>query len=191
MNGALGVGALPRKPNMSGLQQHLVLQIQELCNAEQNLVAALGTMSQAACEPELRAAFIVQQVQAQDDFCRLQQFARSHSVNPQGKRCESIRFLVDSTLQLIQLETRGPVLDALLICAGRKAHHHQISCYATMIGWAKQLEFRRDLELLEEILDEKQDADRLLNKIGRKRTGESPAQLALRGCSPKPAVAVI
>ena len=57
------------------------------------------------------------------------------------------------------------VLDAALINAAQAAEHYEITCYGSLIAWARQLGRNDCASVLQKTLDEEKAADTKLTKL--------------------------
>ncbi|MEO7905925.1 MAG: DUF892 family protein, partial [Saprospiraceae bacterium] len=62
-------------------------------------------------------------------------------------------------------EFEGPAMDAAIIAAAQKVEHYEIASYVSMITLARTLDHVKEADILQEILDEEIDADRILTNM--------------------------
>jgi ferritin-like metal-binding protein YciE len=62
-------------------------------------------------------------------------------------------------------EFAGPAIDAAIIAAAQKVEHYEMSSYMSMITLARTLDMVKEAGLLEEVLAEEMEADKLLANI--------------------------
>lgn len=81
-----------------------------------------------------------------------------------AKKCVGMEGILKEGDELME-ESAGPALDSAIIAAGQKVEHYEISSYTSMITLARTLDLVKEADILQEILDEEMDADRLLTNI--------------------------
>lgn len=75
--------------------------------------------------------------------------------------------LLDEGEGILEGTEPGHVRDAGIIAACRKVEHYEISSYETMIIYAQLLGHKEAKALLQEVLKEEKEADKLLSKIAK------------------------
>ncbi|TMJ37155.1 MAG: ferritin-like domain-containing protein, partial [Alphaproteobacteria bacterium] len=61
------------------------------------------------------------------------------------------------------------VMDVALIAAAQAVEHYEITCYGTLVAWARELGRADCAELLEETLAEERAADHNLTNLAERR----------------------
>ena len=147
------------------LEDVFVEQIADLYSAEQQLVAALPKMVQAAHSDELRKALEEHLEQTRGHVTRLDEIKSQVSQAVPVETCEAMKGLIKEGEEVIGARGDGAALDAALIAAAQRVEHYEIAGYGTARTLADQLGYDRAEELLDETLDEEAKADKLLTKI--------------------------
>ncbi len=150
---------------MQSLQDVLTHELQDLYDAEKQLLQALPKMSQAASNQELRSAFEHHLGETQDHVRRLENIFGQLGISGSGEACDAMRGLVKEGEKTIAAEGEPTVKDAALIAAAQRVEHYEIAAYGTARTLADELGFDDAQELLDETLDEESKADKLLTKI--------------------------
>jgi len=140
-------------------------ELEDLYDAEKQMVQALPRMAEAASNDELKAAFEEHLEQTKEQVKRLEKVFKSIGEKPRGKTCEGMQGLLKEGDKMIAEIPRSPVLDAAIIGASQKAEHYEISGYGTARTMAEMLGQQDAAELLEETLDEEKAADDTLTEI--------------------------
>lgn len=73
--------------------------------------------------------------------------------------------ILDEGEDIMESTEAGPVRDAGIIAACQKVEHYEIASYGTMISYAKILKHTEAKKLLESILKEEKNADKLLSEL--------------------------
>ncbi len=148
---------------MSELRETFVEELQDLYDAEKQLLKALPKMAKAARHEELRAAFEAHLEETQEHVRRLEKVFKALDEPVKAKKCKAMQGLVEEGDDLIK-EKEG---DAALICAAQKAEHYEIASYGSLKAWAKLLGEEAASGLLEETLEEEKAADEKLTDIAQ------------------------
>lgn len=153
-------------------------QLQDLYDAEKQIVQALPKLAEAASSEELSAAFQEHLEQTKEQVKRLERIFKNMGESPGGKTCEGMQGLIKEGNRLISEINKSPVLDAALIGAAQKVEHYEISGYGTARSMAEMLGQQDAAELLDETLDEEKEADDNLTEIAETiMTGEDVEEI--------------
>ncbi|MGE5601861.1 MAG: ferritin-like domain-containing protein [Nitrososphaerales archaeon] len=144
-------------------------QLKDMNSAERQLVGALPKMAKAASNPELRQAFEqhLNITKAQAD--RLNQLFGMFGTTAGRKKCKGMEGLIAEGDELMMEEGMAPaVRDAGLIAAAQKVEHYEIASYGTLRTYADMMGHQEASRILQQILDEEGQADKLLTQIAEK-----------------------
>jgi ferritin-like metal-binding protein YciE len=148
-------------------------ELEDLYDAEKQIVQALPKMAEAASSEELSSAFQEHLEQTREQVKRLDKVFKKIGVKPQSKTCEGMQGLLKEGEKMISEIPKSPVLDAALIGAAQKVEHYEISGYGTVRTMAEMLGQQDAAELLEETLEEEKATDENLTEIAESiMTGE-------------------
>lgn len=150
---------------LDNLENVLVLQLQDLASAEDQLIEALPDMAEAAHDPELKNAFANHLMETRQQRSRLNEAFRLLGVEPASETCDAMQGLVAEGNEIINLDGDPEVKDAALIAAAQRVEHYEIAGYGCARAFARQLGFHDVAALLQETLDEEAHADKLLTHI--------------------------
>jgi Mn-containing catalase len=154
---------------MSELKELLVEGLQDLLNAENQLVAALPKMVAAAKNPMLKQAFDKHLTQTESHVERLKMSLELLGSDGDSKPCKGMKGLIEEGQEVIE---DGKEMDELtadlgLIAAAQKVEHYEISGYGTARCLAKHLGERKVATLLSHTLGEEEAADFLLTDLSQ------------------------
>ncbi len=154
---------------MSQIRELLIEELQDLLHAENQLVAALPKMAQAAHNPKLREAFEKHLAQTEGQVERLKQVLELLGEEAEPKTCRAMMGLVEEGEETIQegAEKEEIGADLALITAAQKVEHYEISGYGTVRALARQLGEYEAVRLLSHTLGEEEAADHLLTEIAK------------------------
>jgi len=140
-------------------------ELQDLYDAENQIIQALPKMVDAASSEELKSAFEDHLEQTREQVKRLDRVFKSIGEKPQRKTCEGMQGLLKEGEKIIAEIAKSPVLDAAIIGAAQKVEHYEISAYGTARTMAEMLGQQDAAELLEETLEEEKATDETLTEI--------------------------
>jgi ferritin-like metal-binding protein YciE len=152
---------------MTELKTLLVDELQDLLNAENQIVGALPKMVEAAHDAKLKEAFQKHLEQTQGQVERLKSALSLLGEDANSKPCKGMKGLLEEGEETIK---NGQDLDELtadlaLIGAAQKVEHYEISGYGTARCIARQIGEREVAVLLSQTLGEEESADYILTAI--------------------------
>lgn len=150
---------------MNDLQDLLVEQLQDLYNAEGQLVKALPKMAKTATNPQLKQAFEAHLEETQGHVSRLEKVFESLGEKAKGKTCHAMKGLVEEGKEVIEDDMEPEVKDAALIAAAQRIEHYEIAGYGTVRTYAELLGNKEAVKELQAILDQEGMADKKLTKL--------------------------
>jgi ferritin-like metal-binding protein YciE len=155
----------------------LIDEMQDLYDAEKQLVKALPKMVKAASSEELSRAFAGHLEQTKGHVERLEQAFQMLDQKPKNKACAAMKGLIAEAQERIQANDEGALADSAMICAAQKVEHYEIAGYGTLKAWAEELGLDDVAALLDETLREEKEADEKLTTIaGKVMAGEESIQ---------------
>ena len=147
------------------LQDLYVEELQDIYNAETQLVKALPKAIEACTSDELRSALEDHLDQTKEHVERLDQIFESLDESPKGKKCAAMEGLIKECQETIAEDMKEEIKDAAIIAACQRIEHYEIAVYGTVSTFAKLLGREDDLDLLGQTLDEEKEADETLTDI--------------------------
>jgi ferritin-like metal-binding protein YciE len=140
-------------------------QLQDLYNAEQQLIKALPKMAKAATSEELKAAFEEHLEKTKGHAERIQTICEQMGEKASGKKCKAMEGLVKEGSEVMDEDMEETIKDAALIAAAQRVEHYEIAGYGCVRAYATKLGDESAAELLSQTLDEEKEADETLNGI--------------------------
>jgi ferritin-like metal-binding protein YciE len=150
---------------LKNLECVLVLQLRDLYSAEDQLIAALPKMADAASSPELKQAFRTHLEETRGHKTRLEAVFRMLGKDLETENCDAMEGLITEGQEVIDMEGDPEVKDAALIAAAQRVEHYEIAGYGCARTFARQLGRSDVAEKLQETLDEEGNADKILTDI--------------------------
>ncbi len=140
-------------------------QLQDLFNAESQLIAALPALTNAASSQELREALAEHLDETKHHLKRLQQIFSGLNIHTDGYNSAAMHGLISESQEILKAGHTDAVKDAALIAAVQCIAHYLIARYGTAKTFAKELDLQQAADLLKVTLEEKRRADEHLNDL--------------------------
>src|ERR1041384_2967229 len=137
----------------------------DIYDAEKRLVKALPKMAKAASSNELRAALEEHLEVTKGHVQRLEQVFEGLGVSPKAKPCAGMKGLIEEGEEVIEQDAIDPLKDAAIIGAAQPAEHYEMGAYGAARTLAECLGNEDAASLLEETLNEEEEADQKLTDI--------------------------
>lgn len=158
------------------MQDLLVQEMQDLYDAEKQLVKALPKMVKAASSEELSEAFGQHLEQTKGHVERMERAFELLKQKPKTKTCNAMKGLISEAQERIEANEDGALADSAIICAAQKVEHYEIAGYGTLKAWADELGLEDVAALLQETLEEEKETDHKLTDIGEKVAAEAASE---------------
>ncbi len=158
---------------ISNFRDMYLTELQEARSVEEQLVAALPRMREAASDPELQQAITDHLEETQAQLSRLESILERHGAAPTAHEDQSMRRLVSESEKWVGMLKEGALRDAGLIASAQRIEHYEIAVYGTLATWAKQLGLEEDLGSLLAILKQEKAADEALVRLAKRDVNPS------------------
>jgi ferritin-like metal-binding protein YciE len=160
---------------LNSLNDLLVVQLQDLYDAEQRLTTALPKMANAATNKQLKSAFQDHLRETEQHVSRLEKVFGIMGLTAQRETCEAMKGLIAEGDEAINAGGDPNVRDAALIAAAQRVEHYEIAGYGTVRTLAQQLGQDEVARILQQTLDEEGAADKKLTQIAESRVNVGAA----------------
>jgi ferritin-like metal-binding protein YciE len=148
------------------LQELFIEELQDLYDAEQQLLLALPRMAEVARGEALRAALVAHVEETRTHVTRLEEAFAIAGSKVSRRHCAGIAGIIEEGSKLLRhADIDGAVLDAGLIASAQKAEHYEMCGYGTCVAWARTLGLHQIASRLEETLVEEKAADQTLSDL--------------------------
>ena len=152
-------------PKLASLDDLLVHELQDIYNAENQILKALPKMIKAASHPELQSAFEEHLDQTQGQVTRLEKAFKLLGVPAKGRKCDGMAGLIEEGKKMMEQDADPSVLDAALIAAAQKVEHYEIAAYGCVCTYAEILGHDQVHDLLGQTLEEEEMTDQKLTAL--------------------------
>jgi ferritin-like metal-binding protein YciE len=162
--------------SVASLREHLVEELNDLLNAEQQLIEALPMMAERASRRELKGAFRSHLAETKRHAQRAAQALKSLGEKVSGKTCEAMKGLLEEGQELVGGVEPGALQDAMMITAAQKVEHYEIATYGTVRTYAQVLGEKQVAALMAQTLREEKAADKKLTRIAEGQVNRQAAK---------------
>jgi ferritin-like metal-binding protein YciE len=150
---------------LTSLDDLLVHELQDIYNAESQMLKSLPKMIKAAAHPELQSAFEEHLEQTEGQVERLDQVFKLLGVPAKGRKCEGMAGIIEEGKKVIEEDADPAVKDAALIAAAQKVEHYEIASYGCVCTYAEMLGYDQVHDLLGQNLEEEETTDEKLTEL--------------------------
>jgi ferritin-like metal-binding protein YciE len=160
---------------METLKKLFTHELQDLYDAEQQILKALPKMIDESSSGELQQALEQHRTVTERQVQRLEQIFTSLGEDRQGKKCKGMAGLISEGEDLLKEDFEDSAKDAGIIGAAQRVEHYEIAAYGTARTLAQYLGENEAADLLEQTLDEEKEADQLLTQIAESSVNSQAA----------------
>lgn len=154
---------------MKNLQELFEHQLKDLYSAESQLIKALPTMVENACDKKLKEAFERHLKETEEHRIRLKDACEKLDIKPGGEKCNAMEGLIKEAEGFIKEAGNDEVMDAGLIAEAQRVEHYEIAGYGTAVRYANQLGHKEIARMLQKSLDEEYSSNETLDKLAQLR----------------------
>jgi ferritin-like metal-binding protein YciE len=160
----------------TSLRRHLIDELRDLLDAEQQLTRALPQFAEAAATPALRQAFQHHLKETRRHVDRLNQALSSLGESPRAKRCVGMRGLISESNRMVGTTPQGALRDAIMISGSQKIEHYEMAAYGTARTYAEVLGRSDVARMLDDTLQEEKGTDKKLTDIAENSVNDRAAE---------------
>ena len=135
--------------NAGGPQELLQAELQDLLDAEKQLVRALPKMARSATDDELEQALRQHLAVTKRQVERLAEVFDALDMRTRSHPCKGMRGIVDEGSEMLESAFEGGMLDSAIAGSARKVEHYEIAGYESARTLAQQLGKKDAVELLD------------------------------------------
>jgi ferritin-like metal-binding protein YciE len=140
-------------------------QMEDLYDAEYQLLDALPKMADAAASSDLKNAFNTHLMETRGHVKRLEQAFSILGRDPERTTCPAMKGLVKEGSETISATGDAKVKDAALIASAQRIEHYEIAAYGTLRTLARQAGHDDVASILQKTLDEETATDKKLTNL--------------------------
>jgi ferritin-like metal-binding protein YciE len=140
--------------------------LQDVYDAEGQIVKALPKMVKAANNPELKRGFEQHLKETEQHYKRLEQVFKTMDEKVKRKTCEAMEGLIEEASNWLGESAEPNAMDAGLIAHAQKVEHYEIATYGCLVTWAQLLDLSDDaVSLMKQTLGEEKETDETLTRL--------------------------
>jgi ferritin-like metal-binding protein YciE len=149
--------------------------MEDLYDAEYQLLDALPKMADAATSSDLKNAFNTHLMETRGHVKRLEQAFSILGKDAHRTTCPAMKGLVKEGSEAIDATGDPKVKDAALIAAAQRVEHYEMSGYGTLRTLARQAGHDDVATLLQKTLDEESATDKKLTGLAESHINQEAA----------------
>ena len=150
---------------LNSLEDLLMLELNDLYDAEQRIIEALPQMADAASSSALKQAFRQHLEETKRQASRLEQIFVDLGKPASRETCDAMKGLIKEGSEIVDATGNPDVKDAALISAAQRVEHYEIAGYGSARAFAEHLGHSNVVRLLQMTLDEEKQADARLTQL--------------------------
>jgi ferritin-like metal-binding protein YciE len=154
---------------MKSLDDLFVESLQDLYDAEKQIVEALPKMIDKANSSELKQGFKDHLEMTHRQIDRIEQIFKEMKMPAKGKHCKGMEGLIKEGEEHIKENMSPEVRDAALIGAAQKIEHYEISGYGTARTYAHHLGHDNIAKMLDQTAQEEGQTDKKLTQLAESK----------------------
>jgi ferritin-like metal-binding protein YciE len=152
-------------PTTESLRTHLIDELIDLLDAENQIIQTLPELARQAASKTLRVAFQRHLKETRGHVARLNQALRMLGEQPRRKTCEGMQGLLEEGEAVMKKTPAGALRDAMMIAGAQKVEHYEMASYGTARTYAQVIGEASVARLLAQTLKEEKATDRTLTQI--------------------------
>jgi ferritin-like metal-binding protein YciE len=150
---------------LENLQQLYLKELRDLYDAENQITDALPKLIDAAHNSELKSALQEHLDVTENQIARLEQIFQMLNEKPGGETCKGMKGVIKEGDEIVSAGGDPATVDAGIISAAQRVEHYEMAGYGTVRTYAKLLGQEQHANLLQQTLDEEEEADETLTQI--------------------------
>lgn len=158
---------------METAHEFFVHELQDMLDAEQKLIEALGLQAEESSRPELQKAFQSHQAQTEKQVERLQQVFESIDEQPEETECKGMKGLIEEHDSFKEEDPAEDLMDIFNVGAATKVERYEISAYESLIRLAELMDHKKAVKLLNQNLKEEQQTLKKMEAFSKKLKPEN------------------
>jgi ferritin-like metal-binding protein YciE len=160
---------------LENLQQLFLKELRDLYDAENQITDALPKLIDASSHSELKSALQEHLDVTREQIGRLDQIFQMLNEKPTGETCKGMKGVIKEGDEIVSQGGDPSTIDAGIISAAQRVEHYEMAGYGTVRTYAELLGQKQIAQLLQQTLDEEEEADQTLTEIARTVNVEAQA----------------
>src|SRR5262249_18812808 len=160
---------------LENLQQLFLKELRDLYDAEDQITDALPKLIEAAHNPELKRALQQHLDVTRQQISRLDQIFNMLGEKATGETCKGMKGVIKEGDEIVSAGGDPSTVDAGIISAAQRVEHYEMAGYGTVRTYAQLLGQEQMARLLQQTLNEEEEADQKLTQIATSVNVEAKA----------------
>ncbi len=160
---------------LENLQQLFVKELRDLYDAENQITDALPKLIDAAHHSELKDALSEHLDVTKEQISRLDRIFQMLNEKATGETCKGMKGVIKEGDEIVSQGGDPSTIDAGIISAAQRVEHYEMAGYGTVRTYAELLGKNDIAQLLQQTLDEEEEADETLTNIAKTVNVEAQA----------------
>jgi ferritin-like metal-binding protein YciE len=160
---------------LENLQQLFVKELRDLYDAEDQITDALPKLIEAAHNAELKRALQQHLDVTRQQISRLDQIFKMLGEDATGETCKGMKGVIKEGDEIVSAGGDPATVDAGIISAAQRVEHYEMAGYGTVRTYAQLLGKDQIARLLQQTLNEEEEADQKLTQIASSVNVEAKA----------------
>ena len=131
---------------------------------EKTLTKAIPKMIRKASSPQLKSSLKQHLEVTERQVSKLERVFHAIDKTPRAKKCVGMDGIIREGEELMG-EFSKPALDSAIIVAAQKVEHYEMASYISLISLAETMDLVKEADILQEILDEEMESDKILTTL--------------------------
>ncbi|MFB3815152.1 MAG: ferritin-like domain-containing protein [Terriglobales bacterium] len=154
---------------MQTAHELFIHELNDMLDAEQQIVNALQQLENESERPDLQKAFSQHRGQTEKQIERLHQCFEEIDEQPKEQECLGIRGIIGEKQKLEEEDPSDEIKEIFSIGASTKVEHYEIAAYNGLIDMAQKMGHKQSVRLLQQNLREEEQmlkkCESLLKKL--------------------------
>jgi ferritin-like metal-binding protein YciE len=163
---------------MKTLKNLFLNELADMYDAEHRITKALPKLIKAATCEKLQQGLENHLEETEGHVTKVERVFAAFDEKPRAKKCPAMVGLLDEGDEIVSENKKSAVINAAIISACQKVEHYEIASYGTLRAWAELLGNDEAANLLQEILDQEKEADRILNECATTKNNKEALEEA-------------
>ena len=159
----------------TSLRELFVTELQDLYDAENQITEALPKLIDATHHSELKSALQHHLQVTKQQISRLDQIFQKLNQKPTGETCKGMKGVIKEGDEIVSAGGDPSTVDAGIISAAQRVEHYEMAGYGTVRTYAQLLGYQDMARLLQQTLNEEEEADKKLTQIAQSVNVEAKA----------------
>lgn len=168
---------------MKALKNLFLNELADMYDSERRIAKALPNVIKAATCEKLQEALQQHLEETKNHATQVEQVFAAFGEKPRAKKCAAIVGILEEGEEILNENKKSPAINAAVIAACQKVEHYEIATYGTLRTWASLLDNENAADLIEDILEQEKEADRVLNEQAESKNQEALRELEGVGAS--------